>query len=162
VTARELAPSATRGWDPEVESSRADERALTQADWLVRLATWVKEGILPATPDATVVQPSMDQPVHVATTAAHDFAIPPADSADSSRAGRWISVVQADLGAPLSLIVAAAVTYRMRQPLGKWWRRRSQGTGGWHRTNAPFGHRPHLDSTRTRARKRNRQSCSMS
>jgi hypothetical protein len=143
---------AAHGTDPDALSVRADAQALATGDLLVRLAGWLRDGL--------------------ATSSRHDAAVPtdrgelvasrmdqdpvPARllrRAGSAATGGSPSLVQADLGAPVSLIVGAAVAYRLRQPLLDWWRRDDQTQAGWGRPLRAFARGPHFRWSRARTRR---------
>ena len=58
----------------------------------------------------------------------------------SSRGNTRESVVLGDLRAPLGLILAAAVAYRLRRPIETWWRRKAPTSAVG--TPRPHRHRP--------------------
>ena len=119
---------------PAVASARADAMALAiaQADPLVRIAGWFA-GRLPA-PSASPREPE---------TPATDLGTTLLAAAASGRLRRRrvgprpsrATLAQADLGVPFALLVGTALTYRLSQPIRKWWRR--------HHTAHPSLPRPH-------------------
>ena len=139
---REAVSLAAKPANPGAASARNDGQVLAQADRLVRLATWIEDALgFPSRskPDA---RPGDEAPAIVA--AVGDRGEPkgmcrgpvPA-GLDSSRTGTKESLVLGDLRGPLGLIVAAAVAYRLRRPIEKWWRRKAP-------TAAIGPRRPHL------------------
>ncbi len=131
--------------DPEAAGARNDGRALARADRLVRIAAWV-EDVLGLTsgkePDARA---GVDRrAIAVAAADRGETAdLPPVltrTGPNSTRRNTGESVAQADIRAPLGLIMAAAVAYRLRRPIETWWRRRASNLPVTPRH--PHPHRP--------------------
>ena len=158
VVASEAVLPAPDGAAPRNGRDRADAQALAQADWLVRLAARLGD---------TIVPPTREEPLLLATTAAPTLvptnlnppAIPPSDSAGAPSANPWQSVVHADLGAPISLVVAVAFSHRLRRPLRKWWRRQDQTIPAAQQLPRFLGHGPHGGRFQPTPPRRSRQVC---
>jgi hypothetical protein len=152
------AESPLGGADPKAGSVRADTSALARADWLVQLGAWVNQAFAPEARDQLVISTGAAGP-EVASMDRNDSLDRPG-GADRSRRRAWLSMVQADLGAPLSLIVAAAVSYRLRLPVRKWWRRHGPAAAGWNRSLHFFARGPHFRSRRAETTRRIRKPAS--
>ena len=140
--------TAASGADPEASSTRADAHVLARTDWIVQLAAWVKEGIVPSARDEPVIRAAIDGPL-VAAAVDRDESEARLSGPDvTAGSGGRQSVVQADVGAPVSLIVAAAVTYRLRESVLKWWRRHDPAAAGWRQPPRSFPRGPHFGSNR--------------
>ncbi len=125
VVASEAVLPAPEGANSRGGRDRADAQALARADWLVRLAARLGDTLAPALPEESPLPATTAEPT--AVTAQTDApAIPPSDADGSVRGNPRVSVAHADLGAPVSLVLAIACTYRLRRPLRKWWRRQDQ------------------------------------
>ncbi len=143
---QETVSLAAKPANPEAASARNDGRALAQADRLVRIATWIEDFLgLPSRiePDA---QPGADGRAIAAAVGDRGESAggprgPVTAGLDSSRRSTRESLMLGDLRAPLGLIVAAAVAYRLRRPIEKWWRRKAPTSAGV--LGRPHLHRPH-------------------
>jgi hypothetical protein len=149
LVSRDDAPRGQGGASAGGDS--ADARALARADWLIQLADWLNDGLRSPEP----AQPG-DPAVHVPLLAM--VGNPLAATTQGRRSGPagwagsggWQSLIQDDLGASASLVVAAAVSYRLRRPLRKWWRRHDPGAAD-RRGSRFFPGRPHFPSGRAGA-----------
>ena len=110
------------GLRPRGRHARADATALAiaQADPLVRIAGWFA-GRLPA-PSASPREPETPATDLGATLLAAE-ASGDADADAPARDRGRSTLAQADLGVPFALLVGTALTYRLSQPIRKWWRR---------------------------------------
>jgi hypothetical protein len=142
--------------DPEAESTRADERAVAQAEWLVGLGGRIKHWLMPS-PDTTAVETRTAAPVETPATAGNRMAGGVRGSRGDGQPRDSTSAAQVDIGAAASLIVVGAVAYRLRQPLHKWWRRRSRPAAPRSASAKPFCAGPHTVPTRARAMARARK-----
>jgi hypothetical protein len=113
----------------EAASARADAIALTraQADPLVQITGWlagrlVRPSSEPREPDLPAAE--IGTTLLASAAPADDLAAPrdPA-AAGPDRGPTRDTLVHADLGAPGALLVATALTYRLSDPVRKWWRR---------------------------------------
>jgi hypothetical protein len=151
---------ARDGADLDSGRLRADAQALARADWLVRIAALLGETIAPAS--APVEQPVLlatTAPAAVASTLSQP-ANPPSDPAGIDPADDpWRSVAHADLGAPISLVVALACTYRLRGPLRKWWRRPGPAAPTVRQLPRFLARGPHFGPCRATAPRRSRKVC---
>jgi len=141
--------------DPEAQSTRADERALAQAEWLGRLGSRIRSWFVPS-PSTTDIKPPA-APLVARTMAGNNAAAQPHDAAGFNRNKRLTSSAQVDIGAAASLIMVGAVAYRLRQPLQKWWRRRGRLAAVEQAPAKRFSQGPHPVSTRARATTRTRR-----
>jgi Bacterial pre-peptidase C-terminal domain len=127
---------------PEAASARADAAALAlaQADPLVRIAGWFA-GRFPGRPSEPR-EPEL--PASELGTTLLASAVP-ADGLDDAGGAQAIgparhrrreTLSQADLGAPCALLVATALTYRLSDPVRRWWRRCHTAHALWPR---PYG-----------------------
>jgi hypothetical protein len=135
--------------DAEHETGRADAIALARADWLVRLAARIGGAIAPG-PAEVSTAPGDSGPLIAAAMAPEGAATEPDDPAGSPSGRRRPNLVHADLGGPLSLIVAAAVVYRLRTPLQNWRRRRDRQAVADRRPPRFPGRGPHPSTIRPR------------
>jgi hypothetical protein len=137
--------------DPEASSARADERALGQAEWLVRLGSRLQGWLSPGTAARNAEQLAGGSPI--AHGLVQDDPIRKERDPDGiHRTKRSISATQVDLGATVCLVMIGAVTCRLHRPLLKWWRRTSRLTLAGERLARPLLHRgPHTASARARA-----------
>jgi len=141
--------------DPEANSTRADERALAQSEWLVRLGSRIKNWLVPM-PAASEINASTAASIEAQAMARNDAATGARDSAGSDRNKRPTASAQADIGAGAGLVIAGAMVFRLRQPIQKWWRRRDWLTSARPAPARPFRQGPHSVSTRARAMARAR------
>jgi hypothetical protein len=142
--------------DAETKSARADEQALAQAEWLVRLGSrlgnWFLRSPAPGEIQTGTLAPLKARPVIA------DVALPDGrDLRRLSRPKRSISSAQVDIGAAASVIVVGTIAFRLRQPIQKWWRRANRTAPGRPAPTWPFGHGPHPATTRARATARARK-----
>jgi len=145
-----------RRLDPEASSTRADERALVQAEWLVRLGSTLKSWLVPAV-DASETKALAAASLEARAMVGNDAAAGLRDSAGSNRTSRSTSAAQADIGAVASLVMVGSVAFRLRQPIQKWWRRRNRLASRGPAPARPFCQGPHPVSTRARATTRARR-----
>jgi methionine-rich copper-binding protein CopC len=121
---------------PDAASARADAMALAlaQADPLVRIAGWLAGRIPGPSPTLRELEsPATD----FGTTLLAAAAAPGAADADTTARDRGrATLAQADLGVPFALLVGTALTYRLSQPIRKWWRRHHTAHPTWPR---PYG-----------------------
>jgi hypothetical protein len=115
--------ATTEAIGPAAASARADAMALAtaQADPLVRIAGWFA-GRLPA-PSVLPREPEAPATEFGATLLAAAAAPGDVDSDGPARDRSRATLAQADLGVPFALLVGTALTYRLSQPVRKWWRR---------------------------------------
>ncbi|MFI5455036.1 MAG: DVUA0089 family protein [Isosphaerales bacterium] len=142
--------------DPEADSARADERALAQSEWLVRLGSRMKSWLMPS-PAGSEIKSHAAAPSEAMAMVGNDAAAGSRGSRDFNRNKRSTSSAQADMGAAASLIMAGAVAYRLRQPCQKWWRRRDRLASAGPAPAKPFCPGPHRVSTRARVTTRARK-----
>jgi len=142
--------------DPEADSARADERALAQAEWLVRLGSRIKSWLVPS-PAAAEIKSHAAAPLEAMAMVGNDAAAGLGGSRGFNRNKRSTSSAQVDIGAAASLIMVGAVAYRLRQPFQKWWRRRDRLASGGPAPAKPFCRGPHPVSTRARVTTRARK-----
>jgi hypothetical protein len=138
---RTEALTAIAARDPENASLVADRRALAQAEWLVRLAVGFGEqfGLSSSVPNVTAGAGSKS-PVADSTVLVQN----PANQRKSIHEPRTsVNSAQLDAGLPLGVVVMAAVSYRMRRPLRRWWRARQDLPSMNHDERLPLGHGPH-------------------
>jgi hypothetical protein len=131
--------------DPEAAVARNDGRALARADQLVRIAAWIEDFL---------GFPSENGPESRSEVEARPIAVAVEDRGEarglargSGRPGPYSprgntreSMVLGDLRAPLGLILAASVAYRLRRPIETWWRRKATASAA--DTVRPHRHRP--------------------
>ncbi len=121
------------GWDqaalavvPADASTRADALAFDRADRLVRLAGWFADGATPTPSEAAQTEraASLSATNIIAMAATVEGGVTWLDAAPAGRwpDGRLHASSQADLGAPLMLLVGTALSYRLSRPIRKWWR----------------------------------------
>jgi hypothetical protein len=155
VQVSEQTELAALGTGSETGTIRADERALARAGWLVRLGSMVKDWITVGPRGDSPDRPPIEGPLVAAVVPV--VRVPRLRSggaADSS--SRAESRVQADAGASLSLIVATAVAYQIRQPIQKWWQSRRVLPHPRQPGRFP-GHGPHFPNlVRSRTTRRSR------
>ena len=137
--------------DPEAGSVRADERALGQAEWLVRLGASMQSWLSPGTAVQKAEQLAVGPPA--AHGLAQDDAVRKEREPDGSRRSkRSISAAQVDLTATACVVMIGALACRVHRPLLKWWRRTGQLTLAGEKLARPLLHRgPHAASARARA-----------
>jgi hypothetical protein len=136
----------------------ADAQALARADWLVRLAAQWGDALAPAARDESVVLATAAAPAALATHPNLPTTLP-SDPAGSTSGNPWQSVAYADLGAPASLVVAVACSYRLRRPFRKWWRRQGQAAPSVQQLPCFLGRGPHCEPFRATAPRRSRKVC---
>jgi hypothetical protein len=111
---------------PGDASTRADALAVARADRLVRLAGWFADGAAPTPSEApqTERSASLSATNLIAMAATADGGVMWLDGAPAGPwpDGRPHASSQADLGAPLMLLVGTALSYRLSRPIRKWWR----------------------------------------
>jgi hypothetical protein len=127
---------------PEAASARADASALAlaQADPLVRIAGWFAGRFRgtasePGEPDL----PASELGTTLLASSAPAAGLSDAWGAEAPRSARYRrrdTLSQADLGGPCVLIVATALTYRLSDPVRRWWRRYHPAHALWPR---PYG-----------------------
>jgi hypothetical protein len=137
--------------DPGAASAQADDHALGQAEWLVRLGSRINSWLTrsPVNPKIEAHSPPrlLAQPLVASAASAI-----PSESTDVDRNKRSRSSAHSDIGAAATLIVAGTVAFRLRQPLQKWWRGSCRLTPGGAASNKPLSQGPHWFSTRARAK----------
>jgi hypothetical protein len=140
--ARSGSPPVDGAAGPDAASARADAAALAlaQADPLVRIAGWFA-GRFPGSSSETVEPdlPASELGTTLLASAATadglaDVGAPAAFRPERHRRRETLS--QADLGAPCALLVATALTYRLSDPVRRWWRRYHTAHALWPR---PYG-----------------------
>jgi hypothetical protein len=142
--------------DPDAMSARADEHALVQADWLIRLGSRIKDWLTPAPTaargDSGLLASALSQPL-----AASDIG-PSGHRLTRPRPGkRLLSTAEADIGTVASLIIAGTVALRLRKPIHKWWRQGGRKTPQSQTPARSFGQGPHSTSTRARTASRSQR-----
>jgi hypothetical protein len=111
--------------DPGANTKRADASALAQAQWLVRLGSFVQHWFGPSLP-AAPTRPFVGEPAELRLAVGDAAAPGPREPAGSPRNRHMTSIAQSDLGAVAGLIMVGAAAHRLRQPVRKWWRTRGQ------------------------------------
>ncbi len=132
---------------PAAASARADAAAvaLAQADPLVRMAGWLAGRIPGRSPEPRETElPASELGTTLLASAAPAGGI--IDASEDSAGGRARNrgrdtLSQADLGAPCVLLVATALTYRLSDPVRRWWRRYHPAHALWPRPYT-FGRGP--------------------
>ncbi len=144
--------------DPLGNAARADERALGQAEWLVRLGTRLQSWLAPAKVAESVEQLAAGQAGARGLVAA-EIAGNDDDPNGFHRTQRSTSSAQFDLGATACMITIGAVTCRLQRPLLKWWRRTGKLAPHGEKLARPLHRGPHtVASARARATTRLRKS----
>jgi hypothetical protein len=136
--------------DPDATSILADQRALLQPEWLIRVAGMIRNWFGPTSSDSLISRSDLDPARSVTTFRA--ALEPEAFAADPPQGLRIVDkTARADIGFPAGLLVVAVAAYRLQDPVRRWWRRRTPMKGKVHRTTAPFYPTPHASSTLARA-----------
>jgi hypothetical protein len=154
-----LALAANRP-SPDAASILADERALVQSEWLIRVAGMFRDWLGRTTTDPRQ-SPAKLAPGQSVILARAELE-PEGEGAESSRNARvFEKTAHADIGFPASLLVIAVAGDRLQDPVRRWWRR-SPSTGGkghrGFRPPYPCPHAPSIFARATRRAHRERQS----
>jgi hypothetical protein len=144
-------------FEPDADSARADDRALGQAEWLLRLGARV-QGWLGAAASGENDQPATTMPGTANELAQNATALRLGTAKADGQSRRESSVAQVDLGAATCAILVGAAACKLRRPMHRWWR-------AHHRTLAapvvksarPLHRGPHAVLTRSQARTRSHQ-----
>jgi len=136
--------------DPDATSILADERALTQPQWLVRVAGIFRNWFGPITTDARTSPSKIDPTLSLATVGAP---LRPEENTAGVSRGRAIvdRTANADVEFPAGLVVIAVAASRLQDPVRRWWRKRTPAGGKRHRPFGPLYPSPHPPSTFARA-----------
>ena len=135
--------------EPEADGARADDQALGQAQWLVRLGArlqrWLtsEQGADRSTTQAAV--PAIGANVVQNTLAGHQ-----SEPNATGRKGRVSSAAHSDLGAIAGVILVGATACRLRRPLLSWWRMKSRPAAPGLKLARPHHPKPHASSIRAR------------
>lgn len=139
---------------PETDRSAADERVLSQVEWLFRLGArvqgWLGTSAKGANdqPDASGTQ-SVDNLVHSGR------ALSPGIENPVKKRTRERATAQVDLGAVTCAILVGAAACKLRRPVLRWWRECNPMLASSSKKPARLLHRgPHLAATRSHARTR--------
>ena len=126
-------PLTSEPGGPEAASARADAKALAlaQADPLIRIAGWLAGRI--GSPALTPGEPEPPTTGFGATLIAAATAPEDTETDVPARDQSRATLAQADLGIPFILLVGTAMTYRLSQPVRKWWRRHHIAHPSWPR-----------------------------
>jgi hypothetical protein len=127
--------------DPDAQSARADERALRKSEWLARAGDFMQNVFAPAphgeseTTDLFRTYPP-DAMVQAAGLASEP------KRREQGRTFRPGKTDHAEIVLPTGLIVAAALAYRLRRTIPRWWKRR-QPAPIWREASEKVYPRPH-------------------
>ncbi len=118
--------------DPQAASAVADAMALARADRLGRIAEWLAGRIvvMPSDPGEADLPAAELGTTLFAAAGTTDGAAAADGPAGNPRRDR---LAQADLGAPFTLLVTTVLSYRLSEPIRKWWRRQHSGHATWPR-----------------------------
>ena len=148
------------GLESRADSARADERALGQADWLLRLGARV-QGWLGAAARAGNDQSAMAGPANQLAHNAPAFMEGAAKAGDRNRRDR--SAAQADLGAVTCAILVGTAVCRLRRPMLKWWKAHPRMIAAPRdKSPKPLHRGPHASLTRSHARTRSHRPKALS
>jgi len=139
--------------DPDATSIRADQRALLQSEWLIRVAGTIRDWFGPTSADSRISHSDFSSapplPSNLAAAGREAFA---------ARSPRRLTIVdrtaRADVEFPAGLLVVAVAVCRLHAPVRRWWRRRTPIIVKGHRLATPLYPAPHSSSTLARARTR--------
>jgi len=139
--------------DPDATSILADQRALLQPEWVIRVAGMIRDWFGPTSSDSVISRSDRDPARSMTPVLA---ALGPEAFAAGPRQGRSIvdKTARADIEFPAGLLVVAVAAYRLQDPVRRWWRRRTSIKGKGQRMTAPLYPSPHSSSTLARARTR--------
>jgi Bacterial pre-peptidase C-terminal domain len=147
-------PVRLAGRASETDSAAADERALGQVEWLLRLGARVQDWLGKSTksandrPDATFPQPANN-------LVYNERASSPGTENMARERTRERATAQVDLGAVTCAILVGAVACKLRRPALKWWRRHDRMLAALPEQSGGLLHRgPHAAITRSHARTR--------
>jgi hypothetical protein len=145
-----VGPQAANRIDREAISILADQRALVQGEWLVRVAGMIRDWFGPITTDAHASPPEFDPAGSVTTLRA---ALGPDQKATETSRGRGVleTTARADIQFPAGFLVLAVAAHRLHDPVRRWWRRRPTPSGKGHRAFGPPYPPPHAPSAFARA-----------
>ncbi len=133
--------------EPEADGARADDQALGQAQWLVRLGARLQRWL---TSEQGTDQPTTqaDAPVIAASVVQNARAGHQSEPNAAGRKGRVSSAAHSDLGAIAGVILAGATACRLRRPLLSWWRMKNRLVAPGVKLARPHHPRPHASSIR--------------
>lgn len=137
--------------ESDADGARADDQALGQAQWLVRLGArlqrWLtyEQGEDGPTTEAAV-------PVIAASVVLNARAGHQSETSATGRKGCVSSAAHSDLGAVAGVILVGATACRLRKPLLKWWRMKNRlAAPALKQLARPLHRGPHASSVRARA-----------
>jgi Bacterial pre-peptidase C-terminal domain len=139
------------------DSARADERALGQAEWLLRLGARV-QGWFGAAARVENDQIARGMPVPASELAQNTPAFTQGAAKLDDRNRRESSAAQVDLGAATCAILVGTAVCKLRRPMLKWWKAHPRMLAGPRDKSARPLHRgPHAVLSRSQARTRSHQ-----
>jgi hypothetical protein len=140
---------------PDAASILADERALVQGEWLIRLAGMFRDWLGPTTADPHQ-SPAEFAPGQSVILARAAFEREEKGVGSSPAPRVFEKTAHADAQLPAGLLVIAVAGSRLHDPVRRWWRRRPTSRGKGHRGFGPPYPSPHVPSFFARATTRAR------
>jgi hypothetical protein len=136
--------------EPLADGARADQLALGQAEWLVRLGTQVNRWL---TPSGTDIETPIESSVVLLRRGLvqNTHSLRRGNPVEEKRSEQPNAAANADLGGAACAILIGATACRLRRPLLKWWRTKGQLIAHGEKLTRSLHRGPHVRPVRVRA-----------
>ena len=114
--------------DLHAASTRADIRALDQAEWVNRIGSMIQD-LLPSAGSDARSRATLGDSLPPTLAVADQPGVFVKEPALAWRNRPFRSMLRTEIGAAVGMVMFGAAAYRMRHPLRKWWQEKRQLTG---------------------------------